>query len=211
MRAFVCGQCHVEYYFKGEGKVVTYPWANGLKVEEIEAYYDKEGFTDWVHAETGTKMLKAQHPEFEVWNQGIHARAGVACADCHMPYERVGALKVSDHWVRSPLLNINRACQPCHAVPEKELESRVLTIQDRFIADAAHQLKTPVAALRGVRGSSVICRSMVWPHAAASTGELTVHRAAASAKIPDPPVAPDSASAARMIAAAVQLLCSFGK
>ena len=131
MRAYVCGQCHVEYYFKGEGKIVTYPWANGLKVEEIEAYYDKEGFTDWVHAETGAQVLKAQHPEFEVWNQGIHARAGVACADCHMPYERVGALKVSDHWVRSPLLNINRACQPCHAVPEKELESRVLTIQDR--------------------------------------------------------------------------------
>jgi nitrite reductase (cytochrome c-552) len=131
MRSYVCGQCHVEYYFKGDGKIVTYPWANGLKVEEIEAYYDKEGFTDWVHAETGTKVLKAQHPEFEVWNQGIHARAGVACADCHMPYERVGALKVSDHWVRSPLLNINRACQPCHAVPEKELESRVLTIQDR--------------------------------------------------------------------------------
>jgi nitrite reductase (cytochrome c-552) len=106
MRAYVCGQCHVEYYFKGDGKIVTYPWANGLRVEEIEAYYDREGFTDWVHAE----MLKAQHPEFEVWNQGIHARAGVACADCHMPYERVGALKVSDHWVRSPLLNINRAC-----------------------------------------------------------------------------------------------------
>jgi nitrite reductase (cytochrome c-552) len=131
MRSFVCGQCHVEYYFKGAGKVVTYPWANGLKVEEIEAYYEREGFTDWVHAETGTKVLKAQHPEFEVWSQGVHARAGVACADCHMPYERVGALKVSDHWVRSPLLNINRACQPCHAVPEKELESRVLIIQDR--------------------------------------------------------------------------------
>ena len=134
MRSYVCGQCHVEYYFKGPGKIVTYPWANGLKVEEIEAYYDKEGFTDWVHAETGTKVLKAQHPEFEVWNQGVHARAGVACADCHMPYERVGALKVSDHWVRSPLLNINRACQPCHAVPEKELEARVLTIQDRHHA-----------------------------------------------------------------------------
>ena len=93
MRSYVCGQCHVEYYFKGPGKVVTYPWANGLKVEEIEAYYDKEGFTDWVHAETGTKVLKAQHPEFEVWSQGVHARAGVACADCHMPYERVGALE----------------------------------------------------------------------------------------------------------------------
>jgi nitrite reductase (cytochrome c-552) len=134
MRSFVCGQCHVEYYFKGPGKVVTYPWANGLKVEEIETYYEREGFTDWAHAETGNKVLKAQHPEFEVWSQGVHARAGVACADCHMPYERVGALKVSDHWVRSPLLNLNRACQPCHAVPEKELEWRVLTIQDRHHA-----------------------------------------------------------------------------
>src|SRR5262245_66077731 len=75
MRAFVCGQCHVEYYFKGPGKIVTYPWANGLKVEEIEAYYDKEGFTDWVHAETGNKVLKAQHPEFEAWMQGIHPPA----------------------------------------------------------------------------------------------------------------------------------------
>ena len=69
MRSFVCGQCHVEYYFNGDGKVVTYPWANGVRVEEIEAYYDKEGFTDWVHAETGAKLLKAQHPEFEVWQQ----------------------------------------------------------------------------------------------------------------------------------------------
>lgn len=134
MRSFVCGQCHVEYYFKGPGKVVTYPWANGLKVEEIEAYYDKEGFTDWVHAETGTKVLKAQHPEFEVWSQGVHSRSGVACADCHMPYERVGATKVSDHWVRSPLLNINRACQTCHSIAEKELEARVLNIQDRHYA-----------------------------------------------------------------------------
>lgn len=134
MRTFVCGQCHVEYYFKGPGKVVTYPWANGLRVEEIEAYYDKESFTDWTHAETGNRVLKAQHPEFEVWSQGIHARAGVACADCHMPYQRVGALKVSDHWVRSPLLNINRACQTCHAVPEAELTGRVLAIQDRHYA-----------------------------------------------------------------------------
>jgi nitrite reductase (cytochrome c-552) len=134
MRSFVCGQCHVEYYFKGPGKVVTYPWANGLRVEEIEAYYDAEGFSDWTHAETGNKVLKAQHPEFEVWSQGVHARAGVACADCHMPYERVGALKVSDHWVRSPLLNINRACQTCHAVSEGELAGRVLAIQDRHYA-----------------------------------------------------------------------------
>ena len=76
-------------------------------------------------------MLKAQHPEFELWSQGIHARSGVSCADCHMPYQRDGATKVSDHWVRSPLLNINRACQTCHHFSEEEIKSRVDVIQDR--------------------------------------------------------------------------------
>ena len=79
-------------------------------------------------------MLKAQHPEFELWNQGIHARSGVACADCHMAYKRVGALKISDHHVRSPRLSINRSCQTCHRVSEEELESRVGTIQGRTFA-----------------------------------------------------------------------------
>ncbi|MEP0847619.1 MAG: ammonia-forming cytochrome c nitrite reductase subunit c552, partial [Phycisphaerae bacterium] len=114
MRAFVCGQCHVEYYFKGPEKRLTYPWFNGLRAEEILAYYDESGFKDWTHTETAAPMLKAQHPEFEMWNQGIHARSGVACADCHMPYVRVGAQKISDHHVRSPLLNISNACQTCH-------------------------------------------------------------------------------------------------
>src|SRR5262245_49187668 len=131
MRSFVCGQCHVEYYFKGPEKRLVYPWHNGLKVEQILAYYDKEQFKDWTHADTGAPALKAQHPEFELWNQGIHARSGVACADCHMPYKREGALKISDHHVRSPLLNINHACQTCHKWPEAELKARVETIQER--------------------------------------------------------------------------------
>jgi len=131
MRAYVCGQCHVEYYFKGPEKRLTYPWSKGLKVENILAYYDEVGFKDWTHAETGAPALKAQHPEFEMWNQGIHARSGVACADCHMPYKRVGAMKISDHHVRSPLLNINRACQTCHKWSEAELRERAETIQQR--------------------------------------------------------------------------------
>jgi nitrite reductase (cytochrome c-552) len=131
MRTYVCGQCHVEYYFKGPEKRLVYPWMNGLKVEQILAYYDKEQFKDWSHADTGAPALKAQHPEFELWNQGIHARSGVACADCHMPYKREGALKISDHHVRSPLLNINHACQTCHKWPESELKSRVEAIQER--------------------------------------------------------------------------------
>ncbi len=131
MRSFTCGQCHVEYYFKGDEKRLVYPWANGLKVENILAYYDQEKFKDWTHADTGAPVLKAQHPEFEMWNQGIHARSGVACADCHMPYKREGALKISDHHVRSPMLNINRACQTCHKWPEAELKSRVEANQER--------------------------------------------------------------------------------
>lgn len=131
MRSYVCGQCHVEYYFQGSEKRLTYPWSKGLKVENIMEYYDEIRFKDWVHAETGAEVLKAQHPEFELWNQGIHARSGVACADCHMPYKREGAQKISDHYVRSPLLNINRACQTCHNWPEEELRNRVQTIQER--------------------------------------------------------------------------------
>jgi nitrite reductase (cytochrome c-552) len=131
MRAYVCGQCHVEYYFRGPEKRLTYPWDKGLKADEILAYYEENGFADWTHAESGAPVLKAQHPEFEMWNQGVHARSGVACADCHMPYQRTGAMKVSDHHVRSPLLNVNRACQTCHRWSEDELRDRVYTIQDR--------------------------------------------------------------------------------
>jgi nitrite reductase (cytochrome c-552) len=134
MRSFVCGQCHVEYYFKGTEKRLTYPWHKGLTIDSIYAYYTEVGHADWTHAQSGARMLKAQHPEFEMWNQGVHARSGVACADCHMPYMRVGATKISDHHVRSPLLNINRACQPCHKFGEEELKARVHANQDRVFA-----------------------------------------------------------------------------
>ena len=141
MRSMACGQCHVEYYFKGEGKLVTYPWMNGLKVEQVEKYYNDVGFSDWTHARSGAKVLKAQHPEFEMWSQGIHARSGVSCADCHMPYIREGAIKVSDHHTKSPLLNISRACQTCHSYSEEEISSRVAAIQDRTkkLLDASEQ------------------------------------------------------------------------
>ena len=131
MRTYVCGQCHVEYYFKGKEKRLTYPWTQGLKIENILAYYEENPHQDWVHADTGAPVLKAQHPEFELYNQGIHARSGVSCSDCHMPYKREGALKISDHHVRSPLLNVNRACQTCHNWTEAELTERVHTLQDR--------------------------------------------------------------------------------
>ncbi len=131
MRTYVCGQCHVEYYFRGPEKRLTYPWDRGLKVDSILAHYEASGHKDWTHARSGAPALKAQHPEFEMYNQGVHARSGVACADCHMPYERRGALKISDHHVRSPLLNLDQACQTCHKISEDELRQRIYAIQDR--------------------------------------------------------------------------------
>ena len=136
MRSFVCAQCHVEYYC-GSALPLEFPWSKGLKVEDLEAHWnetkiaDGKRFFDFKHAESGAELLKAQHPEFELWSQGVHARSGVACADCHMPYQRDGATKVSDHWVRSPLLNINKACQTCHRVEEGEIKARVDLIQER--------------------------------------------------------------------------------
>lgn len=139
MRSFACGQCHVEYYCAPKD-VLMFPWGKGLKIEQIEAVWtekkfpDGSSFADYKHGETGAPLFKAQHPEFELWSQGIHARSGVACADCHMPYEREGAMKLSNHNVRSPMENVNNACQTCHNIPEQDLRDRVKTIQDRTMA-----------------------------------------------------------------------------
>lgn len=136
MRSYVCGQCHVEYYCANK-MTLTFPWSNGLKAEQLEKHWDQQKFPDgsdffdYKHKETGAKIYKVQHPEFELWSQGTHARAGVSCSDCHMPYERVGAKKVSSHNVESPMKNINHACQTCHKVSEGDLRGRVETIQDR--------------------------------------------------------------------------------
>jgi nitrite reductase (cytochrome c-552) len=151
MRAYVCGQCHVEYFFKGPEKRLTYPWDKGLAADKILDFYEEIAFKDWVHKETGAPVLKAQHPEFELWSQGTHARAGVACADCHMPYTRVGAQKVSDHHVRSPLLNVNAACQTCHHVDDGELRGRVERIQNRHYEMRNHAMDALMDLIGAIR------------------------------------------------------------
>jgi len=148
MRAYVCGQCHVEYYFKGPQKSLVYPWSKGLKVEQIMTYYDEIGFRDWTHKDTGAPALKAQHPEFETWSQGTHARAGVVCVDCHMPKV---SKTLTDHWVRSPVLNMEAACVACHKKHDakasaEDLKARVFEIQDRHW-DLRQKAMTAVVAL----------------------------------------------------------------
>ncbi len=156
MRTVVCANCHVEYYFKGDGKYLTFPWDNGTDVESMIAYYEEAGFKDWVYPETDTPMLKAQHPEYEFFTAGsTHYNAGVSCADCHMPYVRDGASKYSSHDVHSPLLNPEQACGQCHTDTDYVI-NRVANIQQQVadtkidtedaIIDAVNAIKAAVAA-----------------------------------------------------------------
>ena len=133
MRSLVCAQCHVEYYFikpddpnnPGKANYLVFPHDNGLTLEDAERYYDSIGFYDYKHALSGTPILKAQHPGWEMSQQGIHAQRGVSCADCHMPYISEGGVKYSDHHIMSPLANIDRTCQVCHRQDEETLRKNV--------------------------------------------------------------------------------------
>lgn len=133
MRSLACAQCHVEYYFKGDGKYLTFPWDKGTTVEQIEAYFDEVGHVDWVHKLSKAPMLKAQHPDYEIFMMGPHAQRGLSCADCHMPYKVDGGIKYSDHQISSPLRNIANTCQTCHRDSEDNLRNYVYEYQDKAL------------------------------------------------------------------------------
>ena len=155
MRTVVCANCHVEYYFKGDGKYLTFPWAKGTEVSQILDYYEEAGFKDWEYPEALTPMLKAQHPEYEFFTAGsTHYEAGVSCSDCHMPYVRDGAMKYSTHDVHSPLLNPELACGQCHTDSEyvvnrvNEIQEQVNTTKvaaEDAIVDAINAIKAATA------------------------------------------------------------------
>lgn len=137
MRSLVCAQCHVEYYFDKytvEGaNYLTFPWEKGLTVEAAEEYYDEIDFSDWTHSLSKAPMLKAQHPGYEIYLQGIHAQRGVSCADCHMPYKSEGGQKFTDHHIQSPLNNVANSCQVCHREETEKLVQNVYERQDKII------------------------------------------------------------------------------
>ncbi|GAX90857.1 ammonia-forming cytochrome c nitrite reductase subunit c552 [Effusibacillus lacus] len=127
MRTYVCAQCHNEYYFKPGTMEVTNPWDKGFNPDEMVTYYNEIQFSDWQHPDSKTKMIKAQHPEFEMFKSGTHGANGVSCADCHMPYERdKDKKKYSSHHWTSPLKNIEQSCRTCHRdKTADELKTRV--------------------------------------------------------------------------------------
>ena len=145
MRSLVCAQCHVEYYFRGDGKYLTFPWDKGMTMEDAERYYDESQYYDYIHSLSRTPILKAQHPDFEIAQQGIHAQRGVACADCHMPYMSQGGVKFSDHHIQSPLAYIDRTCQVCHRESEETLRQNVYDRQ-RKANEIRNKLEKELAA-----------------------------------------------------------------
>jgi nitrite reductase (cytochrome c-552) len=150
MRTVVCANCHVEYYFKGDGKYLTFPWENGTRIENISQYYQDLGFKDWDHLESGAEMIKMQHPEYEFFTaDSTHYKAGVSCADCHMPYTRDGAAKFSNHNVQSPLVNPEAACGQCHTDVNYVVE-RVGIIQRSVREAMDHAEDALVAAITAI-------------------------------------------------------------
>lgn len=139
-RSAVCAQCHVTYSIpkNSEGKSIDliFPWDDSqwenITIENIEKTIEENQLYEWTHKITGMRMGHIRHPEFELFsNNSTHWAAGLSCADCHMPYERVGNTKITTHHWTSPLKQDLKACMQCHNYTKDELKERIFYIQDR--------------------------------------------------------------------------------
>jgi len=146
MRSLVCAQCHVEYFFdkrkNADVNYLTFPWDKGLTAEDMEQYFDEFQFSDWIHTISKAPMIKAQHPDYELFTLGIHAQRGLSCADCHMPYRSEGGQKFTDHHIQSPLNNVAASCQVCHREETATLVANVYERQEKI-----HQSRTILEGL----------------------------------------------------------------
>jgi len=144
LRSLTCAQCHVTYNVKkddkGKSVGLFFPWQGSkegdISIENIiKVIKNDPTVGEWKQNVTGYKMAFIRHPEYEFFSRdSTHWQAGLACADCHMPYTRVGTSKISDHNLMSPLKNDLKACQQCHAESTQWLKERVLSHQDRTVS-----------------------------------------------------------------------------
>ncbi|MCE3037590.1 ammonia-forming cytochrome c nitrite reductase subunit c552 [Helicobacter sp. faydin-H20] len=139
---------------QADGIELTYPWkfwkkGEPFRIEMFDDYYEsvRDSFPyDFIHASTKAPILKMQHPEAELYSGSVHAANGVSCADCHMPYTRKGAKKVTNHFIASPLLDVNASCKSCHTQSEDYLKNQVKDIQ-RMVAANIRSAEYAVASL----------------------------------------------------------------
>ena len=133
MESYVCAQCHSTYYFEPKTNRAVAPWDKGLDPESMLAHYRAKPSgleQDFVQPDSGVKVLKARHPDYELYSSSIHASLEISCADCHMPYVAADGTRVRDHDIRSPLLTVQASCLSCHhGRTEDWVKSRVAYIQ----------------------------------------------------------------------------------
>jgi len=56
------------FHHTGNIRALAGPAGRRLRtVEDMEAYYDEAGFYDYIHKLSRTPILKAQHPDYEIW------------------------------------------------------------------------------------------------------------------------------------------------
>ncbi len=144
LRSAVCAQCHVTYAIPKDenmkSEYVFFPWDGSkygdISIENIiKVLRSSPKYREWTNKTTGYKLAFIRHPEYELYTRNsVHFNANVSCADCHMPYKRVGNYKVSDHNVTSPLKNGMKSCIVCHSEGEEYLRNQVITIQDRTVS-----------------------------------------------------------------------------
>jgi nitrite reductase (cytochrome c-552) len=134
LESYVCAQCHSTYFIEPKTDRVVAPWGKGLGPEAMYAYYASRpsGFDkDFVQPDSGVAVLKARHPDYELFSGGVHASAGVSCVDCHMPYVTDDGARVRQHWVTSPLRDVASSCLQCHRdKTEAWAKGRVKYVQD---------------------------------------------------------------------------------
>jgi nitrite reductase (cytochrome c-552) len=171
MRSLVCAQCHVEYYFETKDHGVAakphFPWDKGMNPEEIYQFFAqgqpnpdgfKGEFVDWTHAVSKTPMIKVQHPEFEMWYDGVHGAAGVACADCHMPRVKSGNVTISSHHWTSPLKStdsIKASCLGCHSDKTPDWMRNRVEYHQRLVWN-----QLLIAQEKSVRGHEAVRQAM---------------------------------------------------
>jgi len=141
MRSIVCAQCHVTYNIVKDQDMKSvglfFPWQGSklgnISIENIiKKIRSDPSYMEWKQNVTGFKLAFIRHPEYELFStNSVHYKAGAACADCHMPYTKVGTYEVSNHRVTSPLKTDLRACMQCHSESAEWLRAQVEAIQDR--------------------------------------------------------------------------------
>ncbi len=172
MRSIVCAQCHVTYNIKKSKEMksvgIYFPWHGSqwenISVENIiRQIRNDPSVAEWKQKVTGYKLAFMRHPEYELFSkESVHWKAGASCADCHMPYTKVGVHKVSDHRVTSPLKNDMKACMQCHTESAEWLKGQVTTIQDRTVS----------LMLRAGYATATAAKLIEKVHAAQGSGKL---------------------------------------